>query len=232
MPSKVLAVIPARGGSKRVSRKNIREVNGRPLIAHAINQAENAESVDRAIVSTDSPKIKQVARKFGGEAPFTRPAELATDTASLSGTITHALEWAENQGQEYDIVCALQTTSPLRTPNDIDSTISRLIETGSESCISISEYDASPLWAVTTGDNGYLEEYFEKGELWADEPTRSQDLPEFFHPNGAVFASKTAAWKKCESFYTPKTVGYEMPPERSLDIDEPWELELIRRIME
>lgn len=232
MPSKVLAVIPARGGSKRVSRKNIREVNGRPLIAHAIDQAKNAESVDRAIVSTDSPKIKQVAREFGGDAPFTRPEELATDTATISGTITHALDWADNQGQEYDIVCALQTTSPLRTPSDIDSTISRLIATDSESCISVSKYDASPLWAVTTGDNGYLEEFFEKGALWADEPMRSQDLPELFHPNGSVFASTTAAWRKHESFYTPKTVEYKMPPERSLDIDEPWELELVRSIME
>lgn len=232
MTSDVLAVIPARGGSKRVPQKNIREVDGRPLIAHTIDQAEAADRIDRAIISTDSSEIKQVAREFGGDIPFTRPAELATDTASLSGTITHALEWATDQGEEYDIICSLQTTSPLRTPDDINSAIDRLEETGAMSCISISEYTASPLWAVKTNDSGYLKEFFENETLWADEPTRSQELPELFHPNGAIFASTTDAWRNQESFYTPETVGYEMPPERSLDIDEPWELELIRKVIE
>jgi N-acylneuraminate cytidylyltransferase len=232
MASKVLAVIPARGGSKRVPQKNIREVNGRPLIAYTIDQAEAADRIDRAIVSTDSSDIEQVARKFGGEVPFTRPEGLATDTAALSETITHALEWATDLDQEYDIVCSLQTTTPLRTSNDIDSAIDRLEETNAMSCISTSEYTASPFWAVTTNNSGYLEEFIGKGALWANEPTRSQDLPNLVHPNGAVFASTVDAWRKHESFYTPETVGYEMPPERSLDIDEPWELELIRKVME
>jgi N-acylneuraminate cytidylyltransferase len=107
-----------------------------------------------------------------------------------------------------------------------------LEQTDAASVVSISEYTNPPQWAVEETEAGYLREYFEMGALWSKKPTRTQDLPELCYPNGAVFATSIDSWHKHESFYTPQTVGYRMPPERSFDIDEPWELELVRNILE
>ena len=227
---RTLAVIPARGGSKRVPEKNLRDVGGRPLVAHAIAHAEAAVHVDRAVVSTDDEELARVAREHGGDVPFKRPPELATDTAPVAGTITHALDWAESSDGPYDTVCVLQVTCPLRTPVDVDGALTRLAESDAMSVVSVSEYVTPPQWAVTTDEEGYLADAFGVGELWTDEPKRSQDLTDLRHPNGAVFAVTTGAWRTHESFYTPRTVGYEMPPERSFDVDEPWELELVRAL--
>lgn len=232
MDQPTLAIIPARGGSKRIPRKNLREVDYQPLIAHTIEHAEAAEKIDRAIVSTDDDEIAKVAEEYGGDVPFERPAELATDSATLAGTITHALDWTTQQGFHYDRICALQVTSPLRKPKDIDAAITSLADSKADSCVSISKYVAPPQWAVTADENGFLDEFFNYGMLWSGQPTRSQDIPELFHPNGAIFAATIDGWRAHESFYTPRTIGYLMPPERSFDIDEPWELELVRNIME
>lgn len=232
MSIRTLAVIPARGGSKRVPNKNIREVSGKPLIAHTIEQANDSDKIDRAIVSTDDPKIIEVATEHGGNVPFERPAELATDTASLAGTITHALNWAIEQDQHFEQVCSLQVTSPLRRSKDIDRVLTRLEKSNADSCISVSEYDTPPQWAVATDEDEFLYEFFDYDMLWTDQPTRSQEISDLQHPNGAVFAATTKAWRAHESFYTPRTIGYEMPPKRSFDIDEPWELELVQSLMQ
>ena len=232
MSAQTLAIIPARGGSKRIPRKNLREVADLPLIAHTIQQARDTEEIDRAIVSTDNQEIAEVAAEYGGDVPFERPPELATDTATLAETVTHALDWATGEGITYDRICVLQVTSPLRTTKDIGGTLSRLAESGADSCVSISKYITPPQWSVTRDESGFLEEFFDYDLLWAEEPSRSQDIPELYHPNGAVFTATTEAWKGHESFYTPQTVGYQMPPERSFDIDEPWELELVRTLMD
>jgi len=231
MSTNTLAIIPARGGSKRVPKKNIRSVAGKPLIAHTITHAKQATSVDRAIVSTDDEKIADIAAQHGGDVPFMRSSELATDTAATADVITHALQWATKQSEKFDIICLLQATSPLRTPDDIDNAITRLHKSGAQSVVSISEYSNPPHWAVCEAQDGHLREFFETGSLWGDTLNRSQDLPELCYPNGAVFAATTEAWQKHESFYTPETVGYQMPPERSFDIDEPWELELVRNLI-
>jgi N-acylneuraminate cytidylyltransferase len=231
MTLRTLTVIPARGAPKRVPGKNTKEVAGKPLIAHTIDQTRAAERIDRAIVSTDDSEIGRVAREHGGDVPFDRPAELATDTAPTSDVITHALDWLADRGETFDVVCLVQVTSPLRTAEDIDATVSKLVESDAESSISISKYMTPPQWAVTENTDGYLSEYFEPNHLWAEDIVRSQDTPELSHPNGAVFAATVEAWREYESFYTPRTVGYEMPPERSFDVDEPWELELVRALM-
>lgn len=232
MDPQTLAIIPARGGSKRIPRKNLRKVGDQPLIAHTIEHAEAAEKIDRAIVSTDDDEIAKVAGEYGGDVPFERPTELATDSATLAGTITHALDWAIQEGFQYDRICALQVTSPLRTPEDIDGAITSLTESTADSCVSISKYVAPPQWAVATDEDDFLHEFFDYGLLWSGQPTRSQDIPELYHPNGAIFAATRDAWRTHESFYTPRTIGYRMPPERSFDVDESWELELVRKIMD
>jgi len=229
MDERVLVVIPARGGSKRIERKNLQHLDGKPLVAHAIFDANNASSVDEAIVSTDDGEIQSVARDYGGTAPFLRPAELATDNTPTAPVITHALNWVEEHGARYDIVCCIQTTAPLRKSQDINGALNRLVTSDADSVVSVSEFLDPPQWSVAEDDDGYLYEFFDSDILWG-ESTRSQDLISLKHPNGAVFAAYVDAWREQESFYTDKTIGYEMPPLRSFDIDEPWEMELVRAL--
>jgi N-acylneuraminate cytidylyltransferase len=232
MTAHTLAIIPARGGSKRIPGKNLKEVAEKPLLAHTIHQADKAGEIDRTIVSTDDEEIAAVAEQYDGEVPFMRPAELATDTASTTDVVTHAVEWAAKQPTQFDRICVLQVTSPLRTPADINNAVQLLDTKEAASVVSISAYDNPPQWAIEEDDNGYLREFFDTGSLWTDNLDRTQDIPELCYPNGAIFAATTDAWRTHESFYTPQTVGYRMPRERSFDIDEPWELKLVRNMME
>lgn len=227
----VLAVIPARGGSKRVPRKNIRDVAGTPLIGHTIEQAANAELIDRAVVSTDDKKIQRIAEDYGGTVPFTRPDELATDDAQMPPVLSHALDWHRQHGYEFDVIALLQPTVPLRTPEDIDSTIKMLGGGEYDSVVSVSPPADPPHWMVKKDDSGYLNEVYEPDVLWADDIKRSQQLSTPLVVNGAIFAAWVEQWATHESFYLPKTGGWEIPPERSFDIDEMWELEVVRALM-
>jgi CMP-N-acetylneuraminic acid synthetase len=229
--AKTVAIIPARGGSKRVPRKNLRTVGGKPLIAHSIEHAASAERVNRTIVSTDDEEIASTARDYGADVPFLRPMDLATDQASTESAVTHALNWLRDAGKTFDFVCLVQPTSPLRKPTDIDGALYRLEAEEAQSVVSVSKYITPPQWAVVEGKDGRLSEYFGFGSLWNEDTKRTQDLNDLRHPNGAVFAASIDAWREHEEFYTPDTVGYDMPPERSFDVDEPWELELIRNLV-
>lgn len=231
MEKKILAVIPARGGSKRVPNKNVREVGGKPLIAHTIEQTKESEMLDRTIVSTEDDEIKEVAETYGGDVPFERPDELATDTATSDDVILHALNWFDQNGKAFDIVAMIQTTTPFRTSDDIDSALRRLIESDADSVISVSEFDAPPVWAVTEDENGYLGSYFKAEYLWTDEIPRSQDTPTLYYPNGAIFSAHVTDFIEKESFYTENTLNFKMPRSRSLDIDEPFDLELAQALM-
>lgn len=230
MSLEVFAVIPARGGSKRVPKKNVREIAGKPLIAHAIEQAADAEAIDQTIVSTDDEEIAAAAEEYGGTIPFERPAELATDEAKSPPVIEHALDWIESTGESPSIVVMLQVTTPLRIPGDIDGAIEKLRDNpDADSVVSITEFDVPPYWAIESHDDGTLSEHFDRGVLWTDEIPRSQDFETLYYPNGAVFAARTDAFRAETSFYTENTIGYEMPPERSIDIDEPFDLEMARQ---
>lgn len=229
--SRRIGIIPARGGSKRVPDKNLRSVGSKPLIGHAVSSAVESDKIDTVIVSSDDDRIRSKAEEFGAEAPFERPSELSTDSAQVQDVITHALEYYEELSESFNIVVMLLPTSPFRSPEDIDGTIDRLEESEATSSISLSSYQTPPYWAVETDDSGYLEEHFSEGVLWTDEDIpRSQDLPDLYHPNGAVFASDVTAWKQHETFYQPNTVGYKMPISRSLDVDTPEDLRLARGI--
>lgn len=229
----VLAVIPARGGSKRVTRKNLREIDGKPLIAHTIDHADASDRVTKAVVSTEDEEIKRTAREYGGSVPFDRPASLATDTADTTPVVSHAIDWYEERGETFEVVCLLQVTSPLRRPEDIDSALSRLEGSDARSIVSTSEYADPPQWAMETDENGYLVKYFDEDQFDSDEDDgRSKDLRTLRHPNGAVFAATLSSWRDEPGFYTDKTIEYQMPPERSIDIDEPWELTLARCLFE
>lgn len=231
MAEKVLGIIPARGGSSRVKDKNIRDVGGRPLIAHTIEQVKSVSNLDKTIVSTDNSEIAEIAESFGGDVPFFRPDELATDTASSSSVVTHALDWFEKRDEHFDVVCLLQTTSPLRNGKDIEKALNRFLTSEAASLVSISEYTEPPQFAVQESESGYLEESCGSEALFSEGYTREQDLTEVYYPNGAIFISNVQDWRANESFYTDTTIGFEMPPKRSLQIDELWELELVDSYM-
>jgi CMP-N,N'-diacetyllegionaminic acid synthase len=231
MDADILGVIPARGGSSRVKRKNIREVGGKPLIAHTIKHAESSTTLTETVVSTDDEEIAAVAREHGGKVPFMRPAELATDTASSASVVSHALDWFSDRGKEFDIICLLQPTSPLRLPTDIDQSMDTLQESGGKTLLSVNEFTEPPQYALHRSESGYLEEHFNPKLLFSESYIREQDLSELLYPNGAIFASTVDFWRTSETFYSDKTEAYRMPPERALQIDEEWELELVDAYM-
>lgn len=229
MSEDVLAVIPARGGSKRLPRKNLKELDGRPLLGHAIEHAKSASTVDRTVVSTENDEIKAIAKEYDCEVPFDRPAELATDTATADEAVHHMLTAFQKQEETtFDVVCMVLTTTPFREPADIDKAVRKLTETDAKSVVSVTDFDHPPFYAVDTDTDGFLYPYFGDEYLWST--TRSQEFPKVKCPNGAVFVAEVDALFNNGSFYTEKTSGYYMPPERSLDIDEPYDLTVARAL--
>lgn len=213
----VLAIIPARGGSKGVPQKNIRLLAGKPLISWAIEEAGKSKYIDRIIVSTDDPVIAQTARQFGGDVPFLRPSELARDDTPGIAPVLHALDELPTK---YDLVVLLQPTSPLRTIEDIDGCIGQLITTKSKSCVSVVEPDKSPFWTYSIDDKECLV------PLLDNKFDRRQDIPSVYALNGAVYVAESAWLKSKKSFVSTETVAYIMPRERSIDIDTELDLEI------
>lgn len=211
----VLAIIPARGGSKGVHRKNIRNLNGKPLIAYAIEEAKKSKYIDRVIISTEDSEIAETGKRFGGEIPCIRPVELAQDDTASIDCILHMLKWLKKQENYFpDYVCLLQCTSPLRTFEDIDRSINRMIETKSDGVVSVCEAEVNPYW--TNIFNGNRLEYFLKE---GKSITRRQELPEIYRTNGAVYVAKTEKLIKEKTFELDDITGYVMSGENSIDID-------------
>lgn len=211
MKPSILAVIPARGGSKGVPRKNIRDLAGKPLIAWTIEAGKQSTFIDRLILTSEDPEIIEVAKQFGCEVPFVRPMALAADSTPGIDPILHALE----QCKGYDYVVLLQPTSPLRTAADIDAAIELMLEKNADFCVSVTEPEASPYWMYNLDDEGKLKPLLEQEKF----AVRRQDLPKAFALNGAVYIARTDKLKETKSFLTDKTVAYVMPRERSFDID-------------
>lgn len=207
---KVLAVIPARGGSKGVPGKNLRKMAGKSLLAWTAEAAANSAYLDRVIVSSDDPTICATALEIGIEVPFVRPAELARDDTPGIEPILHALDTLT---EPYDLVVVLQPTSPLRTAADIDAALERTIESGADGCVSVTESTEHPYWTYTVDADHSMRPLF--GTL----PVRRQDLPKVYHLNGAVYVARTDVLAKRRSFLGPTTVAYIMPAERSVDLD-------------
>jgi CMP-N,N'-diacetyllegionaminic acid synthase len=207
---KILAVIPARGGSKGVPRKNIRALNGKPLIAWTIEQAEQSRYIDRVIVSSEDEEICQVAKQSGAEIPFVRPAELASDTASGVDVLCHAVE---NAGADCDYVVLLQPTSPLRESTDIDAAIEYCVEQAVTSVVSLAEATKSPYWMYHMKEGGELTPFVDNAA------SNRQELPQSYALNGAVYVLEVARLLASRKILDEQTLGYVMPAERSYDID-------------
>ncbi len=218
----ILGVIPARGGSKGIPHKNIALVGGKPLIAWRIESARACSRITRVIVTTDDPVIAAAARDFGAEVPFMRPAELATDTASGTAPILHALEWViHHEGYQPDYVVTLQPTSPLCTTQDLDAALNLAISRNAEAVISVSPVSDHPYWMKRIGEQGELIDFAPGQSV-----TRRQDLPPVYALNGAIYITRRDVLLAKKSLYGDQTLAYVMPPERSLDIDTPFDLRL------
>lgn len=214
---RTLYLIPARGGSKGIPGKNIKDFLGKPLICHTIDQARAAGANDADIcVSTDSKAIKDVVEKYGLKVPFMRPDELATDTAGTYGVILHALDWYATRSINYDRVVLLQTTSPLRRPEDITRAIA-LWKPGIDMVVSVCEAATNPYYnAFETDDEGNL--HISKGD---GHYTRRQDAPKVWEYNGAVYVMDADSLRKMPMSDFPVRRPFVMPADRSVDLDTP-----------
>ncbi|MFZ5537271.1 MAG: cytidylyltransferase domain-containing protein [Pseudomonadota bacterium] len=207
----ILALIPARGGSKGLPGKNILPLAGKPMIQWSIEAAQGSRFVTRVVVSSDDPAILEVARAAGAETPFVRPAELAQDDTPSMDVVLHALD----QLPPVDWVVLLQPTSPLRSAEDIDQAIARCLETGAPACVSVSESPALPWWMFRVDATGRLVPFLDA----AQRPQRRQEAPTLYTLNGAVYVARVDWLRKTRSFLTEETVAHVMPAERSVDID-------------
>jgi CMP-N,N'-diacetyllegionaminic acid synthase len=220
---RVLALIPARGGSKGLPGKHLLDAGGKPLIAWTIEAAQGSTYLDRIVLSTDDPTIAEVGRAWGCEVPFRRPGELATDTANSVDVALHALD----QLPGFDLLVLLQPTSPARATADIDTAIERCQSSpGGSSCVSVCQTSQSPylMYRMDAAAN-HLAPLLEL----PPGVTRRQDLPPVYVLNGAVYVVAADELLRRRTFVAQDTVAHVMPVERSIDIDTAEDLEAFRR---
>lgn len=218
MSKLVLAIIPARGGSKGVTNKNIRMIAGKPLIAYTIEASLKANTLTHTIVSTDSDEIASIAKGFGANVPFMRPAELATDMAASLGVVQHAVKEMESRlACQFDAVVMLQPTCPLRTAEDIDHVVNQLFTTGAESVVSVVDvggHHPLRMKRVVAGDR--LINYIEQG---GEDMRPRQVLPPTYIRNGALYVAKRDVIMEKQTFVGEDCRAYIMPGDRSVNID-------------
>jgi CMP-N-acetylneuraminic acid synthetase len=214
---RILAIIPARGGSKRLPGKNIKNLRGKPLIQWTINAALNCGFIDEVVVSTDDEQIATLARELGASVPFMRPGNLAGDTSSSIDVVIHGIEYFSEQGTKFDYVMLLQPTSPLRTTSHINDTIQLLSDKAADGVISVCETEHSPLWANTLDETCNMSSFLRE-EI---KNKRSQDLPEYYRINGAIYLVSVARLLNEKTLFISDNIyAYKMDRESSVDIDE------------
>jgi N-acylneuraminate cytidylyltransferase len=220
---RILALIPARGGSKGLPGKNILPIGGRPLIDWTIAAARGSRYLDRVVLSSDDEAIMSTARRCGCDVPFARPAELATDTTPMIDVVLHALEALPG----YELVVLLQPTSPLRTSADIDAACEAIERSDAPACVSVSPVEQSPYWMYRLTSEQRMVPLIDTGS----QATRRQDLPEVYALNGAVYVARGEWLRKHRTFVTPETVAHVLPRDRAIDIDTAADLEAFQRIL-
>lgn len=223
---KILCVIPARGGSKGLTRKNVKKLLGKPLIVYTIEQAKRSKYIDRIIVSTEDKAIARISRKYGAEVPFLRPSRLASDSASTINVLLHAMEWMEKvEGYQFDILVLLHATAPLRSAQDIDNCIKFLFKKNASNIFSVTEAHRNP--------------YFNMVELKKSKVAlvkksnfvSRQEAPKVFDMNSSIYVWWKDVLKKEESVFLKRSAIYSMPKERSIDIDDGTDFKLAELLM-
>lgn len=224
----LLIIIPARGGSKGIPRKNIKSLNGKPLIYYAIDTARAIASDENICVSTDDLEIKSVVENYGLSVPFLRPAELATDTTGTYEVLLHALGFYEKQGKHYDTVLLLQTTSPFRRVNQVKEALLQFNNSDADMLVSVKVSAANPYYNLYEEDeNGFLHVSKGDGTIY-----RRQDAPKVYEYNGAIYIMDAEKLKTTHMHHMQKRVKYIMDAPSSFDLDtmQDWEMaEMILR---
>lgn len=225
----IVAVIPARAGSKGIPRKNLVRIVGRPLIAYAIEAAQNAASADRVLISTDDSEIADVARELGAEVPFLRPAELANDAAPMLGVMRHALAWLESQGVAVEALVLLQPTSPLRTGRHVEEAIALFRSAPASSVVSVVEvpHQFNPVSVMKLSAQGTLVPFLGDQII----AIRRQDKPNAYARNGPAVLISHPDTLRSGQLYGESCLPYLMSEEDSLDIDTPQDLLLAEQAL-
>lgn len=221
-----LAIIPARSGSKGLKDKNIKNLNGKPLIAHTIEAANQSGVFNDIVVSTDSEEYANISIDHGATVPFLRPAEMASDSSSSIDTIIYTINQLKKGNISYDYFVLLQPTSPLRDAKDIKNAINLLFERKALSLVSVCKTEHSPLIMNTLNKSlamdNFLSNEFNK---------RRQELPEYYRVNGAIYLSEVKHFLQCKNFYNKGSFAYVMDQKNSIDIDSEIDFELAKILM-
>lgn len=215
-----VAIIPARGGSKRIPRKNVKLFAGAPMIAYSLRAAKQANLFDRIIVSTDDAEIAEIARQHGGETPFVRPAELANDFAGTDAVILHALEWCATHGEPVGEFCCIYATAPFLRADDLRRGLELLRAGHATTAFSVTTYPYTIFRSLKVNEAGRVE------MLWPENfPKRSQDLPEAYHDAGQFYWGNTAKYLVERRLFSSDSVPVIIPRSLVQDIDTPedWE---------
>ena len=220
---KILAIIPARAGSKGIHRKNLLKLEGQTLLERTFLQAKQSRYLDRIILSSENFEIQQVAKSINLEVPFNRPISLAGDQASSMDVVRHAIE---EIGEAYDYIVLLQVTSPLRVSEDIDNCVELCVRSEARSCVSVVSSNVSPelMFTLTAQREISLVDKVVAGDI------RRQASEQFFYPNGAVYIAESKWLAKAPHFISSDAVAYEMPRMRSFDLDEQEDWEIIQKL--
>ena len=215
-----VAIIPARGGSKRIPRKNIKLFHGKPIIAYSIETALASGCFDKVIVSTDDQEIAQIARQYGAEVPFMRPANISDDYATTMDVIAHALEWCETHHWSVDLICCIYSTAPFITAEDIKAGYQLLLTEKVEFVFSATSFPFPIQRAIKLDEDKRVSMFAPEYEL-----LRSQDLPDAYHDAGQFYWGKTRAFIDKLSMFSPHSKAVLIPRSRVQDIDteEDWD---------
>ena len=214
---RILAIIPARGGSKGVPGKNIKLLSGKPLIEYTTEVALQSKLLTKVAVSSDDDKIIEVAKNTGVEVPFKRPYNLSEDATPTLPVIKHALAYYKNIGEEFDAVCLLQTTSPFRTVEFLDQALEKFITSNTDSLVSVKEvpHEFNPHWTFKLNEQGNLKIATGENEII----TRRQDLPKSYHRDGSIYITKTSVLVTQKSLYGNSIAYIENSNNEHVNID-------------
>ena len=225
MIMKICSIITARGGSKGVPKKNIKLINGKPVIAYSIEESIKSKLIKETYVTTEDKEIVDISEEYGAKI-IDRPEELAQDNSTSVDVVLHSLDYLENNNKLPDFFVLLQPTSPLRTKEDIENAINLFIENECDALISVSQLDHSSMMSFEIKDNFLTSNCDEKFLN-----KRRQDLPKFYCPNGAIYITTPDSLRKNKTFIPKKTIPYVMPQERSVDLDTEFDFKLAEFIL-
>jgi len=221
----ILGIVPARGGSKGIPKKNIKLLNGKPLIFYTIKEALKSKYLSKVVVSTEDKEIAKIAKKYKAEV-IQRPKELARDETPTRDVVLHVLDILEARSYKPDVVVLLQPTSPLRKVNHIDSAIDLFLHKSCDFLVSVCENKKPPYWYFR------IEKEYLKPILRCKHPeNRRQELPKTYMPNGAIFICTPEKLRKCLNHYNSRVIPYIMPSEESIDIDDELDFVLAELLM-